>query len=113
MQISAESYGHAVILNMKGDLTEDSLQAFDQAVDRQLRDQEVVDLVLNLETVPFVDSAALERLLDLHERLAKALGRLRLAKPDENVRDILRITRLDATLEVVADVQEALRSIQV
>lgn len=111
MQITAETSGHAVILNLKGELTEDSLQAFGQAVQEHMHGQDqVVDIVLNLEMVPFIDSAALEALLDLRDRLAGNLGALWLARPDENVRQILAITRLDTALEVVDDVQEAVRT---
>jgi anti-anti-sigma factor len=65
MKVSAESYGHAVILNLKGEISEDDLSLLNQAVEHQLDDPEVVDLVLNLDGVPFMDSAALAYLLDL------------------------------------------------
>jgi len=46
MNITAESYGHAVILNLKGDLTEDSLRAFMQVIDHHLGiEQPVVKMV--------------------------------------------------------------------
>jgi len=113
MNINAESYGHAVILNLKGELTADTLGAFQQAVDRQLEGKEVIDIVLNLEEVPFVDSAALEYLLDLQDRLNERLGRVRFVKCDENVAKILEITRLDTVFEVFADVPEAVKALQV
>ncbi len=109
MNVTVESYGHAVLLNLKGDLTVDSLNAFKQVVSHQLEGKEVVDLVLNLETVPFIDSAAMEYLLDLQDQLAQNLGRVRLVKPDENVRCILEITRLSSTFEIYDDVQQAVQ----
>ena len=111
MRVTTERYGHALVLNMKGELTDDSLQAFEQVVHRELNGKDVADLVLNLDAVPFIDSAAMEYLLDLRDRLAGGAAHLRLARPDENVRDILRITRLDGALEVVADVREAIRPV--
>jgi anti-sigma B factor antagonist len=112
MNISAESYGHAVILILKGDLTEDVLGALNQAVEHQLAGPEVVDIVLNLEGVPFVDSAALEYMLDLQDRLAERFGQVKLVKVDENVATILEITRLNANFEVFQDVTEAVKAIQ-
>jgi anti-anti-sigma factor len=112
MNISAESYGHAVILILKGDLTEDVLGALNQAVEHQLAGPEVVDIVLNLEGVPFVDSAALEYILDLQDRLAERFGQVKLVKVDENVATILEITRLNASFEVFQDVTEAVKAIQ-
>ena len=110
MNITAESYGHAVILNLKGDLVEDTLAAFRKAVDHQLEAKDVVDLVLNLRDVPFVDSAALECLLELQDRLAERMGQVRLVKCHPDVRKILEITRLDAAFEIFQDVPEAIQA---
>ena len=112
MNVVAESYGHAVMLNIKGEVTEDSLAALNQSVDHQLAGKEVIDLVLNLENVPFIDSAGMEYLLDLNERLAERLGQVKLARPDENIRKILEITRLESTFEVFEDLSEAVKAIQ-
>ena len=111
MKVIAESYGHAVTLNMEGELTEDTLAAFKQAVDHQLSNEEVVDLVFNLELVPFVDSMALEYLLDLQARLSEKMGQVILAKPDENVRKILEITRLESNFEIFDDIPQAIKAI--
>jgi len=112
MNITAESYGHAVILNIKGEVTEDALAAIHKVVEHQLEGKEVIDLVLNLEHVPFVDSAALEYLLDLNEKLAERLGQVKLAKPDENIRKIMEITRLESTFEVFDDLSMAVKAVQ-
>ena len=125
MNIQAESYGHAVILILEGELTEDSLGALKQAIEHQLSgsseqpdaatgnaDKQVIDLVLNLEKVPFIDSTVLEYLLDLQELLAERLGQVKLVRPDENILKILQITRLDSTFEVFADAPEAVKVMQ-
>ena len=113
MNINAECYGHAVIFNLKGELTEDSLDAFKQAIEHNVRDgKDVVDVVLNMENVPFLDSAALEYLLELQEELAQRLGQVKLAKCDENVMKILEITRLEASFERFQDITEAVKAMQ-
>ena len=111
MNISVESYGHAVMLTVQGELTEDTLAAFRQAVDHQLADADVIDLILNLEEVPFLDSAALECLLALQDRLAERFGRVKLTNAGENVSKILEITRLDTAFERCEDVAEAVKNI--
>lgn len=111
MSITVESYGHSVLLNIKGELTEDTLAAFNQDVDRQLQEKDVIDLVLNMENVPFLDSNAMEYLLDLQDRLAERMGQVKLLRCDENVRKILEITRLESSFEVFTDVHEAVRTI--
>ena len=111
MSITVESYGHSVLLNLKGELTEDSLAAFNQDVDRQLQEKDVIDLVLNMENVPFIDSNAMEYLLGLQDRLAERMGQVKLLRCDENVRKILEITRLESSFEVFTDVHEAVKTI--
>ena len=112
MNVTAESYGHAVILKLKGELTADSLDGFKKAVEHQLEGHEVLDLVLDLEEVPFIDSAALEYLVDLQEGLAEKLGRVKLAKCDENLHKIMEITRLDTSFEIFGDIAEAVKAIE-
>ena len=112
MNITGESYGPAVILNIKGELTVDSLDAFQQAVDHQLASAEVIDLILNMENVPFIDSASLERLLDLQERLAERMGQVKFVRCDENIAKIFEMTRLNSTFEIFKDVPEAVKSSQ-
>jgi len=111
MNITAESYGHAVILHLKGELTEDALEALDRAVQHHLAGSDVVDLVLDLEAVPFVDGRGLEYLLDLQDRLNERLGQVRLARCDENVRMILHVTRLDSSFELYDGVPQAVQAL--
>ncbi len=112
MNIQVESYGHTVTLILEGELTADSLEAFRQAVDHQLKGKEVVDLMLNLQKVSTLDSVALEYLLDLQEQLAERLGQVRLVAPDEAIRKILEITRLDKNFEIFEDATEAMKVLQ-
>ena len=110
MKATAETYGHAVVLNISGELTEDCLTVFRQTLEHHIGDASVVDLVLNLEEVPFIDSAVLEYLVDLQMKMAERMGQVKLARCDPNVQKILEITRLTTTFEAVADMSEALRS---
>ena len=111
MNITVESYGHTVLLHLKGELTEDTLVAVQQSVDRSLAGQEVIDLVFNMETMPFIDSAGLEYLLSLQEKLTERMGQVKLIKPDENIRKILELTRMQSVFETFKDVPEAVRAI--
>ena len=112
MRIQTESYGQAIILILKGELDADSLAGLKQAVERQLRSREVIDLVLNLENVPFIDSEALQYLLDVQELLAERLGQVKLVKPDQNILKILEMTRLRSNFEVFWEVPEAAKVTQ-
>ena len=111
MNLTAESYGRTVLFNVNGEIIEDALNALRQAVDHQLLSQDVVDIVLNMEEVPFIDSAALEYLLDLQDVLIERLGQVKLANCGENVTKILEMTRLDSDFELFSDVAEAVKTI--
>jgi len=125
MKIAEENYGQTVILVCSGELTDDSLDAFSHAVEQieQRNDEKsdlptgqagqpdaVADLVLDFEKVPFIDSAGLEYLLDLQEKFAEKLGRIKLANLNENIADILKITRLDNAFERFKDVHDAVKA---
>ena len=111
MEIKAEIYGHAVMLIVSGELTEDSLTAFEKQVEHHLNAKDVVDLVLNFEGVPFIDSVTLEYLLDVQERLNERFGQVKLVKCDENVKKILEITGLESTFEQYDKVADAVKAI--
>ncbi len=110
MEIKSERYGQAVILRCKGDLTGDSLEVVGKEVQRQLGDG-AMDIVLNLQEVPFVDSAALEYLLDLQDELIGRDGQLTLTNLDENVSKIFEMTRLDVGFEILPDVVDVVKNI--
>ncbi|NLF29950.1 MAG: STAS domain-containing protein [Planctomycetes bacterium] len=110
MEIKSERYGQAVILRCKGDLTSDSLEVVGKEVQRQLGDG-AMDIVLNLQEVPFVDSLALEYLLDLQDELIGRDGQLTLTNLDENVTKIFEMTRLDVGFEILPDVVDAVKTI--
>ncbi len=112
MNVTAEAHGHAVVMNLKGDLTEDSLNVLRNAVDQQFQHEDVIDVLINLEEVSFIDSTALEYLLDLQDRLAEKLGQVKLIAPDDNVRTILNVTRLAGSFETFEDAARAMQVIQ-
>jgi anti-anti-sigma factor len=112
MNVAVEHYGRCVMLNLKGEMTEDALGLLVQNVDSHLQDDEVRDLVLNLEEVPYIDSVALEYMWDLQDHMDENGRHMRLVGPDGNVRKIFEITRLDGKFEVFSDVAEVLKTFQ-
>ena len=113
MNITAENYGRAVVLNIAGDLNEDALNAFQEAIMHHLQRKEVVDVILNMAEAPFMDSAVLEYLLDLQDSLSGTFGSIRFANCDESIRTILEITRLSKEFGLFEDVDQAIRAAQV
>ena len=109
MNIPVEDYGHAVILKPKGELVEDTLGGFREVVDHQLSEDAVIDVIVDMEEVTFMDSMVLEYLLDLQEQLQEKFGQVRLAGCNENIAKILEMTRLNIVFEVFDNTEEAVR----
>ncbi len=110
MNVKVESYGHALILNCRGELNADGLEAFSQEVEHHLTEQ-VNEVVLHCGEITFVDSAGLEYLLELQDRLAERLGQVTLTNLPESIATILQMTRLEGSFEIRADVSEAVKAI--
>lgn len=110
MNIAAETYGRAVVVNVKGEMTEDALSALQEIVERNLAHSEITDVILNMAEALSIDSATLEYLLDLHDKLAEDLGMVKFANCDENILKILEMTRLSREFELFDDVEKAIKS---
>jgi anti-anti-sigma factor len=66
-------------------------------------------LAVDLSEVPFIDSAALELLVQLSKDFAGRGGRLKLVALSNNCEEILRLTDLRSRFEVCTSVEEATR----
>ena len=66
--------------------------------------------VLDLRNVPLIDSAGLERLLDVRDRFQKKTGVLKLAGANPLCQDILTITGVASYFEVFPEVSQAVGS---
>ncbi|MEO8493605.1 MAG: STAS domain-containing protein [Planctomycetota bacterium] len=66
--------------------------------------------VLDLRGVPLIDSAGLERLLDLRDRFQRKSGVLKLAGANPLCRDILSVTGVESYFEVLPGVSQAVGS---
>jgi len=67
-------------------------------------------IVVDLGSVPLMDSAGLEALLEARNRCSKLGGSIVLARPNALCRDILRINEVDRELNVFEDIVNAMGS---
>jgi anti-anti-sigma factor len=67
-------------------------------------------IVLDLGSVPLMDSAGLEALLEVRDRCGNLGGSIVLARPNALCRDILRINGVDRELNVFEDIGHAMGS---
>lgn len=111
MKISHQDYEHVTVLTLSGDYTADDVEQFARSVNDR-RTAGVRHVLLDCENLEFIDSAGLESWLRLQESLGEAGGQFRLVKPDDIIRKILSLTRLDLAFETFPSVENAVRSLR-
>ena len=112
MKITCQHHGQQAILTLRGELTIDEVDQFRKAMLDHM-DDKTNDFVLDMSHVPFIDSQGLESLLWLQDQCLERLGQVRLAACNDDVNTILRITRLNDSLQSHANIPKAIESLQV
>jgi len=101
--------GAHTVLVPKESLTFENRKDFDGAI-QKLVDENLILIVLDCKKVEFLDSEALEELVETHDELAAQGGSLKIVGLNTVCRDILIVTRLINTFNIYSDVPEAVRS---
>lgn len=111
MKLSYEDHGVITVLTISGELTADQADAFRRSVGERFA-AGARDVVLNIEHLTLVDSVGLELLLWLLDEVAERGGQVRLVKPDDMVRKILELTRLDRRFDIHDTLESAGKSLR-
>jgi len=85
------------------------VDALRKAAEEAIEQKRLTSFVVDLEKCTFVDSEGLAALLWLKRRSEDLFGQLKLVHPDESVRKILEITRLEHRFECHDEMPAALR----
>ena len=109
MKVEQIQQGTVVVLVPEGALIEDESSEFASRV-RECFEAGNVKIVLQLNNVPFIDSAGLETLLVLYGEALGLGGELKLSAPTDIGRDILTATRLSNVIELHTSTPDARRS---
>jgi anti-sigma B factor antagonist len=100
----------AQVLSLRGELDLDSAPQLEAAFTR-LEEEPPDRLLIDLAECEFIDSAGLAALFHGARSLRERTGSIRIACPEGNLRELLRITAIDQTIPVVATRQEALAAL--
>ena len=111
MKLSYEDHNTVSVLTLSGELTADQSDSFRRVCQDRL-DSGIHDVVIDMEHLSLVDSAGLELLLWLIDELADRNGHLKLVRPEETVRKILELTRLDRRFDVHQSIEAAAKSLR-
>jgi len=79
---------------------------------RTVLEQKDTKVLIDLSRVSRIDSAGLGLLMSCYSHAIRNQGALKLLNPNQEVTDLLRLTRIDSVLETFHDERDAVRSFQ-
>lgn len=112
MEIEERSNGGVMILDLKGKLTIGEGDELLKDKVNSLIQQGYQKLLLNLEGVPYVDSAGLGEIVRTYTTVSRQGGKLKLLNLTKRIEDLLAITKLLTVFETFESEQEAVKSFQ-
>jgi len=110
MQIEERSAGDVIVLDLKGKMT---LGEGDELLRDKVNSlvlQGRLKIVLNLEDVPYVDSAGLGEIVRTYTTISRQGGQLKLLSLTKRITDLLSITKLLTVFETFDNEADAIRS---
>ena len=109
MKVERQEVGTVEILSPQGVLTEDDAEEFSAMLQRRLAGANP-RVVVSLDDVPYMDSTALNALIEAAEELADQGTRLKLVSVSSTCREILELTGLSPRFQFFESPQDAVRS---
>jgi len=112
MSIKCDEYSSVCVIEVRGEFAGETAQTARKALEERIGRGRVVDFALDLAACPFIDSEGLETLLAMRRRCEERFGQIKLVRPDNNLRKILEITRLEHCFECQEDLASALKTMR-
>jgi len=109
MQINEQTQGAVTVLEPDGALTLDDADLFMSKLNEVIA-QSAGRVVVDLASVPFVDSRGLEVLAEANDQMASSGRALKLCAMNETIREVLDLTGLAKRFDHFDDTNSALRS---
>lgn len=110
-RVERNNIDSVTVLKIYGELEVGSLEEFRKHMDEVIAEGRI-NLVLDLEETPFIDSSFLGELVKYYNSLTKRSGYLSLASLTDNVKKIFELTRLDKILNTYDDVDKAVEDLK-
>jgi anti-sigma B factor antagonist len=110
MQIDERVVDDVTILDLKGKMTLGEGDELLKDKINSLASQGHKKLVLNLEGVPYIDSAGLGEIVRTYTSISRQGGKLKLLNVSKRIYDLLVITKLVTIFDSYENEEEAVRS---
>ena len=112
MKIEERALENVVVLDLKGKLTIGEGDELLKETIQKLMDQGHNKLLLNLEDVPYVDSAGLGEIVRTYTTVSRQGGSLKLLNLTKRITDLLAITKLLTVFDTFESEAEAVSSFE-
>ena len=112
MQIEERNVGEVTVLDLKGKMTLGEGDELLKDKINSLIHQGQRKLLLNLEGVPYIDSAGLGEIVRTYTTVSRQGGSLKLVNLTKRITDLLSITKLLTVFETFDSEKEAVASFQ-
>lgn len=109
MRIERHRIGTVEIIAPAGALVDEDVEGFVSQLDELVKAAHP-RFVVSLHDVPYLDSAAIEALLNAAEELDERAATLKLARVPSTCREILELTGVSDQFSFFTEVQDAVRS---
>ena len=106
LHITVHQTGDHSVIAVAGDVDAATAPALRQALEAAFADGQL-HVVLNLEHVPFLDSAGLGVLVAAHRLLGEHNGTFAVVSSSARLQELFRITNLDGVIELHESVEAA------
>ena len=110
MQIDERPAGDVIVLDLKGKMTLGEGDELLKDKINSLVHQGHSKIVLNLEHVPYIDSAGLGEIVRTYTTISRQGGSLKLLNLTKRITDLLSITKLLTVFETYDNEADAVRS---
>lgn len=106
MEIRISSGSDCSIINVSGDFDYQSEMAF-SSFTNDLTSKNLQKLILDFSGIEWIDSSALNSVLDLYWKVEKSGGKLVLCCVSERIRNLLCVTRIEKLLTLAENLDSA------
>ena len=110
MQIEERIVNDVTVLDLRGKLTLGDGDELLKDKINSLIQQDRKSILLNLEAVPYIDSAGLGEIVRTYTTVSRQSGKLKLVHLTKRITDLLMITKLLTVFETFDTESEALKS---
>jgi anti-sigma B factor antagonist len=110
MQIEERTVGEVTVLDLKGKMTLGEGDELLKDKINSLMNQGRGKILLNLEGVPYIDSAGLGEIVRTYTTVSRQGGTMKLVNLTKRITDLLAITKLLTVFETYDTEAEALKS---